>query len=661
MERTIVMKKSSIAAMALALIASSALSLKADEATPKPIPSQMQTHLKLDVKDETKAVHFINTNNDPSVFTKTYVLKHADPYEIRPYIRDLVLAKRVTSLDTRVEAIKYEDGTGILIVSAEDYRFSKQDNGMGIDEIIAVLDMPELSSSSGSKYYFYFPKYWNATQLQDVMRRVGINQRDDLYELQGGRDQVKTDTGLNALFFYTPVYPIKSIQAMLKLYDTPMPEALINYTVYEIDYENDGQIGVDFQAWKNGPGADLFAVGSRWSNGWDYTTMSVSRKNYIETGYTKFINFSPKWNTKYLDFLVSRSKAAIVTSGQLSIQNNQEGVIQNVTRLASIGDGPQLSDKALLNEYQRLSKITWDNGAGLADANNNNYRINSVLDYSGNAITLLRADGTTVVGDAGNTITLDFMISRSTVNGVIYYYLSVDHNVDAYFFDVNGTNLGKEVRASAANLQRCTRTSTVGTNGAAVVYTYAWVDQTNWQTDRSYAIKRDFQRQSNIDAYGFQMSITPNVFENATQLDVYMSNTNLLGFRSNGAPRTSLSEFSTRVNVDNNGEKFVIGGLDKKAIVRSVSKVPWLGSIPVLGWAFSTEGETMKTSQLVSVIQCTPVLPTTKLGADITGKIKEVQNAIDNFGTKNKTFDENDYGFDQWLPDSEKTGLDPLP
>jgi hypothetical protein len=69
----------------------------------------------------------------------------------------------------------------------------------------------------------------------------------------------------------------------------------------------------------------------------------------------------------------------------------------------------------------------------------------------------------------------------------------------------------------------------------------------------------------------------------------------------------------------------------------------------------------MKTSQLVAVIQCTPVLPNSKVGADVTSKIKDVQTSIDNFGSKNKTFDENDYGFDQWLLDSEKTGLDPLP
>ena len=35
--------------------------------------------------------------------------------------------------NTAVECLKYVDGTGLLIVSAEEYRFKDYGNGMGID------------------------------------------------------------------------------------------------------------------------------------------------------------------------------------------------------------------------------------------------------------------------------------------------------------------------------------------------------------------------------------------------------------------------------------------------------------------------------------------------------------------------------------------------
>ncbi len=49
--------------------------------------SQVQAQLRLDLDQETGAVHFIRDNNDPRVVTKTYVLKHAEPYALRTFLR----------------------------------------------------------------------------------------------------------------------------------------------------------------------------------------------------------------------------------------------------------------------------------------------------------------------------------------------------------------------------------------------------------------------------------------------------------------------------------------------------------------------------------------------------------------------------------------------
>jgi hypothetical protein len=609
----------------------------------------------MEVKDETKAVHFINTNNDPDIFTKTYVLKHADPYELRPYIRSAVKSQRVDTDITKVEAIKYEDGTGILIVSAEDYRFDKQEVGMGIDEIVKTLDMPKISSSSGHKFYLYFPKYWAADALETIIKNVGLNNAHDVNELDQGKDRVTVDNELNALLFYTPLYSIKTVNKMLKLYDTPTSEALIKYTVYELNSENDGTIGMDFQAWKNGPGADLFAAGSRWTNGWDIANMAVNTRPYVRNSYTKYINFSPKWNSKYLDFLVSKSKAKVITTGRLSIMNNTKARIESTTSLASIKDGNSFGSRVNLMEYQRLENAGWDDGSGTAAGNYNNYRIHDVVDYKGNPVELFQSDGQTEVG-----ADIDFMISRSTVGSQTYYFLKVDGGSDAYFFNFAGENIGKEVRCLDAELQRCGRTL-IGENAGAAVYTYSWNTQEKWKTDRNFSIQRDVARITGVDKYGFELTMTPSVCEDATTLNVEMVNTNLIGYKDDGSPRTTRSEISTKVMVSNDGQKFVIGGVDKKQLIRSVSKVPWLGSIPVLGYVFTTESEVLKKSQVVAVVECVPVLPNTKLPAEIMNTISGMEKDIDNYGIKAGFIEQNDYGFNQFLLDKNKTRLDPLP
>jgi Flp pilus assembly secretin CpaC len=155
--------------------------------------------------------------------------------------------------------------------------------------------------------------------------------------------------------------------------------------------------------------------------------------------------------------------------------------------------------------------------------------------------------------------------------------------------------------------------------------------------------------------------MTPSVCEDATTLNVEMVNTNLIGYKDDGSPRTTRSEISTKVMVSNDGQKFVIGGVDKKQLIRSVSKVPWLGSIPVLGYVFTTESEVLKKSQVVAVVECVPVLPNTKLPAEIMNTISGMEKDIDNYGIKAGFIEQNDYGFNQFLLDKNKTRLDPLP
>lgn len=103
-----------------------------DVPTPVPLPTQVQPQLNVEIGKETEQITFVNTNNDPYVYTKVYRLKHADPYEIRPYVMAAIRSRRVNSNVTKVEAIKYQDGTGMLLVSAEEYRFHPVENGMAL-------------------------------------------------------------------------------------------------------------------------------------------------------------------------------------------------------------------------------------------------------------------------------------------------------------------------------------------------------------------------------------------------------------------------------------------------------------------------------------------------------------------------------------------------
>ncbi|MCI6288364.1 MAG: hypothetical protein MR727_06460, partial [Lentisphaeria bacterium] len=76
--------------------------------------TRVDAQLQVPVKNGVEVVHFIRDNNDPRVVTKTYLLKHADAYEIRDYLRQMVQAKRVgnTSLQQQAPLNAVNGGNG---------------------------------------------------------------------------------------------------------------------------------------------------------------------------------------------------------------------------------------------------------------------------------------------------------------------------------------------------------------------------------------------------------------------------------------------------------------------------------------------------------------------------------------------------------------------
>lgn len=365
--------------------------------------TRVEAQIVVDLKEEDQAVHFVRDNNDPRVITKTYVLKNVDPYEFRDYLRQMVQSKRVgnTSIqqqypgnsgtppaatvsspvlasvnaqpgyvppvqlgsNTAVECLRYIDGTGLLIVSAEDYRFKDHENGMGIDTLVAMLDDPSLGPLSfGSQMYIYMPKFVPAKNLMPLIENIGMNIQDAT-ELWQGSDLVAYDPDLNWLIFDVTNYSTYNIATMLEKYDVPIPQVRLKISVYEVYKEDDDKIGLDFQSWKNNEGADFFSAGGRYRNNWAamYQLSPEIAKSY-GSERTSFYNFNPKWNTRYLDFLVSKGKARISHTGELCIRNASPASFQRVTQVFYMDTSKPVPNAADLPDtgvgpYELLSSI----------------------------------------------------------------------------------------------------------------------------------------------------------------------------------------------------------------------------------------------------------------------------------------------------------------
>ena len=522
--------------------------------------TRVEAQLLVNVQDKTKVVHFIRDNNDPRVVTKTYLLKHVDPYEIRDYLRQMVQSKRVgnTSLqqqyplnavnggngtpgtnagigtaaaatvaatvsspvlttpptaqpgynptlqlgsNTAVECLKYVDGTSLLIVSAEEYRFKDHENGMGLDSIIQFMDRPQMGANYGTQIFFYLPKFVPAKNLVNLIQNVGMN-ISDVTELWQGQDLVTSDPDLNWLIFDVSNYSCDNIAALLAKYDVPIPQVRLKISVLEVYDENDDKMGIDFQNWKNNEGADFFSAGGRMRNNWS-ALYSGGMAKAFGSERTSFYNFNPKWNSRYLDFLASSGKAKVVHSGELLIRNNTPAKLDRTTQIF----------------YIDTSK-PYPNALDLPDTGVGPYELLSAL-----------------IG---------------------------------------------EIRQKTG----------------AVADTVA---------HGNYPVGKGNQQITTASSgYGFTMTVTnASVNLAETSFQVTLNNTSLIGFQSNGQPRiSSPSVVSLQVSLPYGRDSFVIGGLRKQEKVESSTGIPWLADIPILGYLFATKSNSVKHSELVVLAQC---------------------------------------------------------
>jgi len=469
--------------------------------------STVQTQLRVDIKESDKAVRFVRTNTDPLVITRLYTLKHAEPYALRGYLLSVVKGTKVNGNPVQVDAVKFNDGRGVVLVSAEDYRFRNNGKGDSIDEIVAKLDQPKISYLSGRPLFIYFPKVNAAANLKEMVKNVGASVND--FEFTGGTDTLVVDGGLNALFIAAPFWSWDRIKTQLDQYDRPMPEIRLSYQLIEVSTENDDKLGVDFQSWKNNAGVDVFSVGGRYRNNWANTFAAGIDGSH--SSRTDFFNFNPKWNSKYFDFLTSTGRAKVVTQGVLVAKNRRQSLV-------SVGTGLFYEDQT--------------------------------------------------------------PIPDTTLNGKIF---------------PSNPKLPPEADLT--------------------------LKHGNTQTTKA------------ANGFKFELDVTPVVTGKASILPVKVSGTSLLGWNSNGTPRLNKSAFETEIQVGNEGKDFVIGGIKRTNVIRSVSGIPLLKDIPVLGWVFSTETETTRHSELVLIARAEIAGPFDKapnaVQKDISGIVEKVTSGKD--------------------------------
>ena len=278
-------------------------------------PDEMPQHLVKVLRTTNKA----QTNR---YVPKVYALKNVNPFDVQRFFR------RVMEIEEgRFATFVAPDGkSGLVAVVAPEYQIPY------LDQLIEHIDRPGLTSSSGDDPRYIRLQHRAADDLGFLATLYSEANHSPTRPTRGtraGDTDLIADLETGSLFVYAPPSISERLEALIKEIDRPMPQVLVDATVYEIDLNNDGAIGFDYFAWMNGPGRNLFAQGlfaeygsvDRLKGGVNVydpglgNTFGLPHDRFRNHGYNTayFLDVS----TAYFDFLITKGVARVVTSGRL--------------------------------------------------------------------------------------------------------------------------------------------------------------------------------------------------------------------------------------------------------------------------------------------------------------------------------------------------------
>ena len=632
-------------------------------------PTNVEAQLKIDVKEGTKQVNVVRDNTDPLIITKPYEIKNADPYAVRSYLEAAVGAKSISASPAQVTAIKRADGTGLILVSAEDYRFQDSADGKGINSIVATLDRKGLSYFSDAGSSIYFPKASRAANLRDMLIKVGSSELDPQFAVAPG--SLMVDGELNALIMTGAKWNIADMRKMLALYDRPIPEVKVRYKVLEIYAENDDRIGVDFQSWKNNEGVDFFSAGTLVRRNWG-TFFTSNMDHSANNNRTSYWNFNPKWNTRYLDFMTSIGKAKIMAQGEMVIQNRIASKIQ-------VGTG-FFYDRT----YYTAGAKTIAQGTGefaYADVNPDTIQREGVLkimpvDAAQNFVNDAAGyhmGSTTINHPLYGNITVPVPISPKIILKPTGYAMRVMGtqtgtnsytDVTALALKTNPTLAGALKDYAGINVKRMTDAQLDSFTSPFAKYLTGYTKADGTTTTAAYyntngnsmnahpgIIHGWLQYPMVSNGFLFEMDITPVVTGKAAKLQFNLNSISLLGWNADGSPRRSNSKVATTMQMGYKSGTFVIGGLRKSESVRGTAGLPFFKDLPVIGRALSTESESIKQSQILVIADVEyAAAEDDQLGAKVKEEIGKINGNV-NEGMNSKV---GNMFFQQYLLDEDR-------
>ncbi|HPD17981.1 MAG TPA: hypothetical protein PLE19_23845, partial [Planctomycetota bacterium] len=279
-------------------------------------PDEAPTHVVKVLRTTNKA----QTNR---YVVKVYDFKNQNPAELHRFYR------RVADIEESAwHTFVGPDGkSGKLVMTIPEYQIPY------VDAMVAALDKPGLTTSSGSQAAYVRMKHRNVTDAAF---------RNTLFQYMSPTYEHVLDSEMNAVLLYDVPSAIETAEDALTILDQPVPMVRLDVTIYEIYGANDGRLGLDFHAWKNGPGRDLFSYGafreryrtSSSASGLPAPTPNQPINIGTGVGLTEFTAHGTNRScfldvpSAYFDFVATKGKGQVKARGSVTVNHGNTATFQ---------------------------------------------------------------------------------------------------------------------------------------------------------------------------------------------------------------------------------------------------------------------------------------------------------------------------------------------
>ena len=268
--------------------------------------------------EETQTLRLVQDDAQDYMVSKIYVLKYIQANDIWPFVTSII--KRY-NMNSSADCIEYgSDNQQILTVTCPvgmmpyvDDFIAKADRNVTIHGKVPG----DIIKGTGITRCVYQPKYRSGQVLVNIIVNAMIN--------AGPYSSVYAyDANSNQIYWKDNISNSEFSAQFLSFLDRPAPQIHLTFTLYEIRESTLQDLGLDYLAWKNGPGLNLFQAAWR---AFDLSSAGSAAMQGISGPIGGFF-FAPQFDFSFIRILEQNGNAKVVNSAELTVSNSDSATYQ---------------------------------------------------------------------------------------------------------------------------------------------------------------------------------------------------------------------------------------------------------------------------------------------------------------------------------------------